>query len=144
MKKISYSEYRFPPEIIQQAIWLLSPVYTEFSRRRRFIDGTRHHGPYEVWRWANHFGPMIAPDLRKRRAAGRTNLARPGRSTSFLESHADKLTADGDRRLVRHGHLPEREILSGFAKAAADEANRRKLRITGPKLAGRHALTKGG
>jgi hypothetical protein len=87
---------------------------------------------------------MIAPDLRKRRAAGRTNLARPGRSTSFLESHADKLTADGDRRLVRHGHLPEREILSGFAKAAADEANRRKLRITGPKLAGRHVLTKGG
>jgi hypothetical protein len=39
--------------------------------------------------------------------------------TSFLESHADKLTADGDRRLVRHGHLPEHEILSGFAKAAA-------------------------
>ena len=58
--------------------------------------------------------------------------------------HADKLTADGDRRLVRHGHLPEREILSGFAKAAADEANCRKLRITGPKLAGRDALTKGG
>jgi hypothetical protein len=63
MKKIGY---RFPPEIIQQAIWLLSPVYTEFSRRRRIIDRTRHHGPCEVWRWVNHFGPMVAADLRKR------------------------------------------------------------------------------
>jgi hypothetical protein len=25
MSKISYAGYRFPPEIIQQAIWLLSP-----------------------------------------------------------------------------------------------------------------------
>jgi len=29
---------------------------------------------------------------------------------SFLESHADKLTEKGHRRLVRHGHLPERQI----------------------------------
>jgi hypothetical protein len=28
MKKISYRGYRFPPEIIQQAIWL-SPVHTQ-------------------------------------------------------------------------------------------------------------------
>jgi hypothetical protein len=33
---------------------------------------------------------------------------------SFLESHADKLTEDGHRRLVRHGHLPEREIATGI------------------------------
>ena len=28
----------------------------------------------------------------------------------FLGDHADKLTADGRARLVRHGHLPEREM----------------------------------
>jgi putative transposase len=33
---------------------------------------------------------------------------------SFLETHADKLTEDGHRRLVRHGHLPEREIATGI------------------------------
>ena len=30
--------------------------------------------------------------------------------SSLLSCHADKLTDDGRRRLVRHGHLPEREI----------------------------------
>jgi putative transposase len=33
---------------------------------------------------------------------------------SFLETHVDKLTEDGHRRLVRHGHLPEREIATGI------------------------------
>jgi transposase-like protein len=32
----------------------------------------------------------------------------------FLDGHADKLTADGRARLVRHGHLPEREIVTGI------------------------------
>ena len=33
---------------------------------------------------------------------------------ALLESHADKRTEDGRRRLVRHGHLPEREIMTGI------------------------------
>ncbi|MGH6847068.1 MAG: hypothetical protein ACREC0_06430 [Methylocella sp.] len=44
-------------------------------------------------------------------------------------------------RILRAFHHPPR--IAG-ADAGADEANRRKLRIPGPKLAGRHALTKGG
>ena len=36
----------------------------------------------------------------------------------FLESHADKLTEDGRQRLVRHGHLPEREIMTGIGPVA--------------------------
>src|SRR5215470_16823470 len=32
----------------------------------------------------------------------------------FLAQHADKLTDDGRRRVVRHGHLPEREIMTGI------------------------------
>jgi len=36
----------------------------------------------------------------------------------FLGEHADKLTADGQARLVRHGHLPEREIMTGIGPVA--------------------------
>jgi len=32
--------------------------------------------------------------------------------------HADKLTDDGRQRLVRHGHLPEREIMTGIGPVA--------------------------
>jgi putative transposase len=37
---------------------------------------------------------------------------------AFLGNHADKLTEDGRRRLVRHGHLPEREIVTGIGPVA--------------------------
>jgi transposase-like protein len=38
--------------------------------------------------------------------------------SSLLSCHADKLTDDGRRRLVRHGHLPEREIITGIGPVA--------------------------
>jgi transposase-like protein len=68
MKKISYRGYRFPPAIIQQAIWL----YLRFTLSFRDVeDLLAERGimvSYEsVRRWVNHFGPMIAADLRKRR-----------------------------------------------------------------------------
>ena len=68
MKKISYSGYRFPPDIIQQAIWL----YLRFSLSFRDVeDLLAERGvtvSYEtIRRWVNHFGPLIAADLRKRR-----------------------------------------------------------------------------
>ncbi len=68
MTKISYAGYRFPPEIIQQAIWL----YLRFTLSFRDVeDLLAERGiavSYEtVRRWVNHFGPMVAADLRKRR-----------------------------------------------------------------------------
>src|SRR5476651_588905 len=68
MTKISYVGYRFPPEIIQQAIWL----YLRFTLSFRDVeDLLAERGiavSYEtVRRWVNHFGPIIAADLRKRR-----------------------------------------------------------------------------
>ena len=36
---------------------------------------------------------------------------------ALLSSHADKLTDDGRQRLVRHGHLPEREIMTGIGRS---------------------------
>src|SRR5499425_2048124 len=68
MNKISYKGYRFPAEIIQQAIWL----YLRFTLSLRDVeDLLAERGitvSYEtVRRWVNHFGPMIAADLRRRR-----------------------------------------------------------------------------
>ena len=68
MTKISYAGYRFPSEIIQQAIWL----YLRFTLSLRDVEdllAERAIGvSYEtVRRWVNHFGPLIAADLRKRR-----------------------------------------------------------------------------
>jgi transposase-like protein len=37
---------------------------------------------------------------------------------ALLESHRDKHTADGRARVVRHGHLPEREIMTGVGPVA--------------------------
>jgi len=68
MRKISYSGYRFPPEIIRHANWL----YLRFTLSLRDVeDLLAERGiavSYEtVRRWVNHFGPMIAAGLRKRR-----------------------------------------------------------------------------
>src|ERR1019366_2833392 len=38
--------------------------------------------------------------------------------TGFLGDHADKLTDDGRARLGGHGHLPEREIMTGIGPVA--------------------------
>jgi putative transposase len=73
MKKISYAGYRFPPEMIHQAIWL----YLRFTLSFRDVeDLLAERGltvSYEtVRRWVNHFGPMIAAHPRKRRQKPRT------------------------------------------------------------------------
>jgi transposase-like protein len=98
MNKGSYSGYRFPPEIIQQAIWL----YLRFTLSLRDVeDLLAERGvavSYEtVRRWVNHFGPMIAADLRKRRLKPHTTRRRerkmqrfksPGSAQKFLSTHA--------------------------------------------------------
>ena len=73
MRKISYSGYRFPPEIIHQAVWL----YLRFTLSFRDVeDLLAERGivvSYEtIRRWVNHFGPTIAADLRKRRPRAHT------------------------------------------------------------------------
>jgi transposase-like protein len=37
---------------------------------------------------------------------------------AFLDNHAEERTEDGRRRVVRHGHLPEREIMTGIGPIA--------------------------
>ena len=76
MQKISYAGYRFPPEIIQQAIWL----YLRFTLSLRDVEDLLAErgvcASYEtVRRWVNQFGPTIAADLRKRRLEASCDLA---------------------------------------------------------------------
>ena len=89
MAKMNYSGYRFPPEIIQQAIWL----YLRFSLSFRDVeDLLAERGiivSYEtVRRWVNHFGPKIAADLRQRRSKPHTTW------------HLDEVYLKIDGRLV--------------------------------------------
>ena len=36
----------------------------------------------------------------------------------FLGGHGERKTGDGRQRVVRHGHLPEREVLTGIGPVA--------------------------
>jgi putative transposase len=51
---------------------------------------------------------------------------------AFLGSHADKRAEDGRQRLVRHGHLPERDIVTGIGPVAV-RAPRVRDRVGAPQ-----------
>ena len=58
MTRISYSSYRFPPEIIQQAIWL----YVRFTLSFRDVEDLLAErgilvSDETVRRWVNYFRP---------------------------------------------------------------------------------------
>src|SRR4051794_25569088 len=68
MDQLSYRRHRFPPAIIQHAMWL----YLRFTLSYRDVeDLLAERGldiSYEtVRRWVLKFGPMIARNLRRRR-----------------------------------------------------------------------------
>jgi DDE domain len=68
MTKISYSGYRFPTEIVHQAIWLYLRFNLSFRDLEDLLAERGISVSHEtVRRWVNHFGPKIAADLRKRR-----------------------------------------------------------------------------
>jgi putative transposase len=68
MRKISYAGYRFPPEVIHQAIWLYLRFMLSFRDVEDLLAERGIAVSYEtVRRWVNHFGPMIAVHLCKRR-----------------------------------------------------------------------------
>jgi hypothetical protein len=68
MTKIGYAGYRFPPVIIQQAIWLYLRFTLSFGDMEDLLAERGIIVICEtVRRWVNHFGPKIAADLRKRR-----------------------------------------------------------------------------
>ncbi len=112
IKRISYSVPRFPPEIIHRAIWL----YLRFTLSLRDVeDLLAERGiavSYEsVRRWVNHFGLMIAADLRKRRPRPHTTW------------HLDEVYLKIDGRLVYLWRAvdAEGEILDVLVQAKRDK-----------------------
>ena len=94
MARISYGGYRFPPTIIQQAIWL----YLRFTLSLRDVeDLLAERGitvSYEsIRRWISHFGPAIAADLGGRRPKPHTTW------------HLDEVYLKIDGRMVICGAL---------------------------------------
>ena len=68
MTHLSYSRHRFPPPIIQHAIWL----YLRFTLSYRDVEDLLAERGLDVSyktvrRWVLKFGPMIARNLRRRR-----------------------------------------------------------------------------
>ncbi len=56
------------------------------------------------------------------RAGARDLLARAVEA-AFLARHADLKTADGRRRVVRHGHMPQRDLVTGIGAVAVRGAH---------------------
>ena len=73
------------------------------------------HGPQESQRFPRR--AMLTEVLRN---GARALLAQAVEAevSALLSLHADKLTDDGRARLVRHGHLPNREIMTGIGPVA--------------------------
>jgi len=51
----------------------------------------------------------------------------------FLDRHGDLRSAEGRQRLVRHGHLPEREIMTGIGAVAVRQPRVRDRAADGPE-----------
>src|SRR6476469_3012014 len=68
MREISYAGYRFPPVIIQQAVWLYAGFTLSFRDVEDLLAERGIMVSYEtVRRWVRYFRPTIAADLRRRR-----------------------------------------------------------------------------
>src|SRR5438132_11613378 len=64
MSKISYRGYRFPPEIIQRAVWLYFRFTLSFRDVEDLMAVRGIEVSYETIRqWVIRFGPAIARDL---------------------------------------------------------------------------------
>ena len=118
MKKISYSGYRFPPEVIHQAIWL----YLWFTLSLRDVeDLLSERGiavSYEtIRRWVNHFGPLIAADLHQRRPKPHTTW------------HLDEVYLKIDGRMIYLWRAvdAEGEVLDVLVQAKRDKHATLKL-----------------
>src|SRR5947208_491048 len=68
MRSLSYAGYRFPPEIIQHAIWLYLRFTLSFRDVEELLAERGIDVSHEtVRRWVAVFGPMIAQRLRAMR-----------------------------------------------------------------------------
>src|ERR671936_1014726 len=68
MVQLSYRRHRFPPEIIQHAIWLYLRFNLSYRDVEELLAERGVEISYETVRsWVLKFGPVIARRLRRRR-----------------------------------------------------------------------------
>jgi transposase-like protein len=68
MRPLSYRRHRFPPPVIQQAIWLYLRFTLSYRDVEEFLAERGLDLSYEtVRRWVLKFSPLIARELRRRR-----------------------------------------------------------------------------
>jgi putative transposase len=68
MSALSYSGYRFPPDIIQRAVWMYLRFTLSFREIEEFLAERGIVVTYEsIRRWVLTFGPVIARRLRVQR-----------------------------------------------------------------------------
>jgi putative transposase len=69
MSKISYARHRYPPAIIQRAVWLYFRFPLSFRDVEEMLAERGIHVSYEtIRRWILKFDPLIADNIRCRRA----------------------------------------------------------------------------
>ena len=67
-----------------------------------------------AFRTPDGFSPDPLTDLLRQGARDLIAQAVEAELNGFLAAHADQTDGSGRRRLVRHGHLPEREVQTGI------------------------------
>jgi transposase-like protein len=67
-----------------------------------------------AFRAPDGFSPDALTDLLRQGARDLIAQAVEAELNAFLAAHSGQTDADGRRRLVRHGHLPEREVQTGI------------------------------
>jgi putative transposase len=160
MSKISYARHRYPPAIIQKAIWLYFRFPLSFRDVEEMLAEREIDVSYEtIRRWVLKFGPAIAANVRSRRAqpsgvwhldevfvriAGkRTYLWRAvDDEGEFLEvlaqSRRNKRAALKLMRklLKKQGYIPDKIVTDklGSYSAALRELGLEHLHVTGGRL----------
>ena len=67
-----------------------------------------------AFRTPDGFSPDPLTDLLRQGARDLIAQAVEAELSAFLAAHSDQTDGAGRRRLVRHGHMPEREVQTGI------------------------------
>ena len=126
MAPISYARHRFPPAIIQHAVWLYFRFTLSFRDVEELLAERGIEVSYEtVRRWVLKFGPAFARELRRRR---------PRPSSQW---HLDEMAVQiGGRRVWlwravdSEGELLDLLVQPRRDKAAAEKLMRKLLKLS--------------
>ena len=138
MAPLSYRRHRFPPEIIQHAIWLYLRFTLSYRDVEKLLAERGLDISYEtVRRWVLKFGPAIARRLRQRRPrpSDRWHL-----DEMVVRIAGERLylwrAVDDEGECSRHaGPTPTRQSVGVAADAQAAQEARLRAEIAGHRQA---------